>query len=798
MLVALLGLALVAGLGGLVAPSSATPGRDDYPTGLRSHPKDSLVDPWYYYNRECTSFVAWRLNNDNGVSHFYNRYKGHHWGNAGTWKGAAQASGVAVNSVPAPGAVAWWSNSSTSGGLGHVAWVWKVSGNQITIEEYNYLHRGGYDTRTLSKGDRYWPDGFIHVRDLALRNTTRPSVGGTAQVGRRLTARTGSWSSPPSGYAYQWRAGGTAIKGATRSRFTPTADQLGRQITVRVTASASGLRSASATSRATAGVARGQLTNTAAPAITGTPRVDAPLTADAGSWSPGAGYAYQWIAGSTAVPGATDDTFTPGAAQVGEPISVRVTASRAGYATKSATSAKTASVAKGSFSSAQAPAITGKSEVGRTLTVSPGTWQPGTGNTYSYRWLADGKPISGATSTTLQVGPDLVGKRISVRVTVTRPGYAGATKTTSTTPEVARGTFLITTPPSATGTPQVGVEMRGHRGDWSPAGQFAYQWSADGQPITGATSLRFTPTAVQVGKKLSLAVTGQSPGYNTATRVWTAAAPVEPGTIHRDAAPKVTGGRMVGDTLRADAGTWSPSSVTLSYQWRADGAPIAGAADSATYRLTGQDAGHRISVRVTATADGYTTARGYSSRTATVLLGRASFDGDPHVAGVPRPGRELITLVGDRTPSGVSLHYQWYRGASAIAGATGRSHRVADADLGRRLSVRITLSPPDWQRAVVHTPRTRLVRSVPRLAVAPSTSGRNVRVGVDVTAPGVRAPAGGVRVRWGRHVMRRASLSGGRSTLRFTLPRGRHHLTLLYGGDVRVLPGSRTFTVRVP
>jgi len=62
-------------------PVSAASGVDDYPSRLKNAPQDSLVDPWQFYNRECTSFVAWRLNHDAGIA-FHNMYKGHHWGDA--------------------------------------------------------------------------------------------------------------------------------------------------------------------------------------------------------------------------------------------------------------------------------------------------------------------------------------------------------------------------------------------------------------------------------------------------------------------------------------------------------------------------------------------------------------------------------------------------------------------------------------------------------------------------------------------------------------------------------------------
>jgi hypothetical protein len=38
----------------------------------------------------------------------------------------------------------------------------------------------------------------------------------------------------------------------------------------------------------------------------------------------------------------------------------------------------------------------------------------------------------------------------------------------------------------------------------------------------------------------------------------------------------------------------------------------------------------------------------------------------------------------------------------------------------------------------------------------------------------------------------------GRATLRITLPRGTHILTVSYGGSDLVAPGSKTVTVKVP
>jgi len=89
------------------------------------------------------------------------------------------------------------------------------------------------------------------VLGFPVTNTARPTISGHPMVGRRLTARAGSWSPEQVSYAYQWFAGHKAIKGATRSTLKLKTAQLGKKITVQVTASAPGTTSGAATSKAT-------------------------------------------------------------------------------------------------------------------------------------------------------------------------------------------------------------------------------------------------------------------------------------------------------------------------------------------------------------------------------------------------------------------------------------------------------------------------------------------------------------------------------------------------------------------
>ncbi|GAA1962729.1 hypothetical protein GCM10009798_23110 [Nocardioides panacihumi] len=67
-----------------------------------------------------------------------------------------------------------------------------------------------------------------------------------------------------------------------------------------------------------------------------------------------------------------------------------------------------------------APRIGGKARVGRRLFAEAGHWTPGT--RLSYQWLANGRPIAGATGTSLKLTGKLEGKKVSVRVTGTLQG----------------------------------------------------------------------------------------------------------------------------------------------------------------------------------------------------------------------------------------------------------------------------------------------------------------------------------------------------------------------------------------
>ena len=191
-------------------------------------------------------------------------------------------------------------------------------------------------------------------------NTAPPTISGTPQVGQTLTAANGTWSNSPTSFASQWlrcNAGGNncaSVANGTQRTYTLVGADAGRTMRVRVTATnADG--SAAAQSEPTAAVTPATSTqgprNTAAPTITGTPKVGQELTANEGSWTNNpTSYSYQWqrcdidVATCSNVVGATGKTYGVRVADLGFRLRVAVTARNArGSAT--ANSAITAIVA---------------------------------------------------------------------------------------------------------------------------------------------------------------------------------------------------------------------------------------------------------------------------------------------------------------------------------------------------------------------------------------------------------------------------------------------------------------------
>lgn len=123
-----------------------------YPGKWCDIPKDTVIDDWYMYNRECVSYTAYKVAQSGRYmpKNWYGKVGPNSWdnrGNAKYWPDNARADGIATGSTPRVGSVA----ISTAGPYGHSMYVEEVYGNgTILISQYNVELEGKYSTDTIS------------------------------------------------------------------------------------------------------------------------------------------------------------------------------------------------------------------------------------------------------------------------------------------------------------------------------------------------------------------------------------------------------------------------------------------------------------------------------------------------------------------------------------------------------------------------------------------------------------------------------------------------------------------------
>lgn len=257
-------------------------------------------------------------------------------------------------------------------------------------------------------------------------------------------------------------------------------------------------------------------TKTYPPSISGHAAVGQTLTAKVKTWKPSEAKDWQWQRNGVDISGATGYKYKLTAADLGTVITVKLTGSRSGYNSLTKVSKTTKVVAKGKFTiKVKKPG--GTTKVGRVLTARVSVTS---GSTLAYQWYRNGKAISGATGRTYVLAPSDLGKKLTVKVWATKPGYySPKAKTSSKTSKIRKGDIGKVTPTIA-GTPQVGQVLTVNPGAWKPEGgvTFTYQWYRNGKAIRGATGASLTLTSADLGKTLKVKVTGKSAGYNTTYR----------------------------------------------------------------------------------------------------------------------------------------------------------------------------------------------------------------------------------------------------------------------------------------
>ncbi len=368
-------------------------------------------------------------------------------------------------------------------------------------------------------------------------NTSPPTVTGTAQQGQTLSEHHGEWANFPTGYSYQWLrcnssgASCASIGGATGEAYVPVAEDVGHKLRVAETAFNPGGVSAPADSEATAVVVPPVPVDSTVPTITGTAQQGQALTEHHGEWSNSpTAYTYRWMrctstgTGCVAIGGATNQTYSPIAEDVGHTLRVTETASNAGGSGSAAESKVTAVVVPPVPVDSKVPTVTGIAQQGQTLTEHHGEWSNSpTG--YAYQWLrcealgGSCLPISGATGETYSPAAEDVGHTLRVTETASNAGGSGSAAESAATAVVVPPVPVDSTVPTVTGTAQQGQVLTEHHGEWSdsPTG-YAYQWlrcnssGSSCSAIGGATNQTYSPVAEDVGSRAACDRDGEQRG----------------------------------------------------------------------------------------------------------------------------------------------------------------------------------------------------------------------------------------------------------------------------------------------
>ena len=169
------------------------------------------------------------------------------------------------------------------------------------------------------------------------------------------------------------------------------------------------------------------------------------------------------------------------------------------------------------------------------------------------------------------------------------------------------------------------------------------------------------------------------------------------------------------------------------------------------------------------------------------------------VVGPARVGGDLRVRPGWFPPK-VTTTVRWLRDGKRIPGATAPTYRLVRADLGHRVSARVTGTKTGYAtRRVTTAPTPRVAAAKVRLSVehARVRPGTRPLLTVRAAVAGSTVP-GSVRVTYAGHAPVTVRLTDGRATLRLPAAgRGTHPLTVTYLGARGFATASATFTIRV-
>lgn len=389
------------------------------------------------------------------------------------------------------------------------------------------------------------------------------------------------------------------------------------------------------------------------------------------------------------------------------------------------------------------PTFTGTAEAGATVRLydTDGVTQVGAGSADgSGNWQITASALSGGAHTISARAMDAAGNSSAAS-----SGLAVTIHTINTAPSGGVGI-------GGTATQGQTLTASNTLSDADGLGTISYQWKSNGADISGATSSTFALTQASVGHVISVAAS-YTDGFGSAESVTSVGTS---SVANIDDAPtgavSITGTATQGQVLTASNTLADPDGLgTITYQWKSNGADIAGATAS-TLTLAQAQVGQTITV-VASYTDGFSHMEAVgSSATGSVANVNDAPTGTPAISGDTLVGNVLTAstaAIGDLDGLG-GFSYVWRADGATIAGATAATFTLTSDQVGKAITVTVSYSDGFAHGESVISAPTAVIQPqpepeppvvvppVPPLPVVVTAAGD--AVGVDTSAPKATSP----------------------------------------------------------
>jgi hypothetical protein len=290
--------------------------------------------------------------------------------------------------------------------------------------------------------------------------------------------------------------------------------------------------------------------------------------------------------------------------------------------------------------------------------------------------------------------------------------------------------------PEVVGNPLIGERLVCGAGSWAGAvSEFSYRWVRDA--IAVASGLTYIVSAADEGHSLWCVVTAiGSDGQAEAESGNSIAIPGGNTTIAPEnvAPPEVSGRATAGETLSCSTGEWTGTPAPgFTYQWVRDqglgGETAIESAIASSYKVGGEDEGHSLTCRVTATNSAGSASK--LSNAVHVPGTKPKNLSPPAVLGIEPSalGESLTCSPGTwSTTPAPTFTFQWVRdrglaGETVIAGQTSSTHTVSAADQLHSLSCKVIATNSVGSSEAVSSNSIKVPGSRPQNSLPPEILG---------------------------------------------------------------------------